>query len=476
MYGAGVRTRSASVCAAIGLIAVTPARAEPGEVIGADGMVFAGVTGGDPAGGVVNPATLGILRPGTLGTVTVLGAVEQLGIDRRQVALDGSVTAGEAVRDRTAGAGLAIGAVTGGRALSFAGQLDVPPPDETIDDPAVADHTRGSRTRRFGGGAGVAFRFGSRFHFGIWVDVTDHRQVLRFARDTALEAGRDPVRGIGSDCGGVACGLGAPAARELWRVELEPATLGINDAVYTLGVLVRLPRGLTLGLSAQRPWESGRYTTAGTAIITRAPRDGGAVVRGDAVFHQHLPETYRVGLRATLPRGWDATAEARLRRLSRAEPQHLRVFGGELADAGVPEFVTLARGLDDAYALEVGAEQDDARVWRFGARLGYDTGATTAAALSARAPWAARVSAAVGVQLRRDRLTVSLGYRLDAQAPTTTGASRFDPLAQLGCADAGYDYDAPACASVRAGYGMATGLGDYWRLGHSARLTLGFPL
>jgi hypothetical protein len=146
VYGAGVRTRSASVFAAIGLIAVTPARAEPGEVIGADGMVFAGVTGGDPAGGVVNPATLGILRPGTLGTVTVLGAVEQLGIDRRQVALDGSVTAGEAVRDYTAGAGLAIGAVTGGRALSFAGQLDVPPPDETIDDPAVAEHTRGSRT------------------------------------------------------------------------------------------------------------------------------------------------------------------------------------------------------------------------------------------------------------------------------------------------------------------------------------------
>lgn len=477
MYRRGVRALPASLCVAALALGAGPAQAEPGEDAAVDGMVFAGTTAADPSSAAVNPAAMGAMRAGRQVFATVVGAVEQHGITRRSVDPDtGAVTDAGTVRDHTAGAGAIVGGVTASRAFSFGLQLVMPTPAETIDDPAVAEHTRGSRTRQYGGGAGVAIRVGSRLHFGIWASLTDRRQVVRFARDTALEAGRDPVRGVDADCGGGPCGFSNPAARELWRVELEPSSLGVSDVVYTVGLLVRVTRGLTVGLAAQRPWESGRYTQVGVATITRAPRDGGGTVVGDAVLHQHLPETYRLGVRAALPRGWEATGEARLRRLGRADPQNLRVFGGQVADAGLPEFMTLPRGLSDAMTLELGVEQDDARVWRFGARLAYDTGTTEARYLSARAPWAAQVTAAVGVQLRRDRYTLSLGYRLDAQPPTTTGASAYDPLARLACVEANYDYDAPGCAAVRDGYGIATAVGDYWRLGHTARLTLGFEL
>jgi hypothetical protein len=155
----------------------------------------------------------------------------------------------------------------------------------------------------------------------------------------------------------------------------------------------------------------------------------------------------------------------------------VRVFGGELVGTDVPEWTLRPQGLHDAYAAEVGAEQTDlGQRLRIGGRFGFDTGAVADQALSPRAPWGTQFSLSLGGQVRLDRWILQLGYRVDAQIPTSSDPSAYDPIARIDCVESGHDYDLPACAAVRAGYGTSTAAGTYDRVSHSARVVVRFVI
>lgn len=483
VYGAAVSALPRRLRRALGALAIaassTVAQASPADDPATDGQVFAGVTGADPANATTNPAALLRLTPGihafSFGTV----ALEQISIERRLESTTGALSSGPTVDDTTLGGGVTLGFAVASPRRMGALLTSLRPPDETIDDDAVAYHTRGSRTRRIDWATlAGGFSLTSRLYLGLAGTLVDRHQRVSFARDTALDAGRDPARGVDSDCGGAACGLENPAARELWSVDVTPTSLLTTDnLIYTVGVMARLPSGVWAAVAVERPWRLGAFTMAGDATVVRAPRDGGATLRGEAVVIQHLPEVWRAGARGPVAPGWELAGEVRWRRTYRTDPVDVRVFGGELAGTDLPEWNLRPRGLDNAWAADLGLEPIDAgQRWRFGGKLGIDTGVVADDRLSARAPWGKQVTAALGAQLRLDRWVLQLGYRFEAQLPTSADPSAFDPIARLDCVEADHDYDLPACATLRAGYATSGAAGTYGRFTHTARIALRFVL
>lgn len=475
-----MRAHAVTTAIAIAAALAAPVAASPGDDVGTDGMTFAGVTGADPANVTTNPAALIRIEPGVHGFVLGRFALHQLRVERLRVDPgDGSLGPGPDVSESRFGAGYTVGVAwtTSRSALGLSTSLR--PPDETMTDPAVSDHSRGSRTRRFDiFSIGLAFRITNRLSFGAGAAFVDRYQRLAFSRDTALEAGRDPMRGVGSDCAGAPCGLEDPAARELWTVDVTRALRDLEgNFMLSVGALARLPRGVLFGVGLERPLISSEITMSGDARIVRAPRDGGGVLEGDAELRQTQPEIWRAGARGLLSPGWELLGELRWRRLHRADRVDLRLYGGDFVGDEVPEWTLRPLGLRDAIAMELGAEQiDTGQPVRWGARLAYDTGAVSEDRLSPRAPWGQQLTAGAGVQLRFERWIVQVGYRVDWQPPASTDGSAFDPIARIDCVEADYDYDLPACATVRAGYGTSTAAGTYGRWSHGARVALRFVI
>jgi hypothetical protein len=462
--------------AATGLTAVRRADGSPGEDDLIDGAVFAGATSPHPGNVTGNPAALLRLTPGVHLFVHGSLRVDDVEIDRQRVAPDGSTSAGPRVSDS-----MLSGGGVGGFALAQANRLVAlsfgwRPDEDTIARDAAAYQSKGDRGRRIdwltiAGG----FRLTGRLYFGLSGTLAGRRQRLGFARDSALEAGSDPTRGIASDCGGAPCGFENPLAREEWQVDVEPRTiLSTDNLVYTVGVLIEARKDLWIGIASERPWQLGPLPMEGRVQVTSAPRDGGVVRTGLAEVAVRLPVVWRLGVRGRIRPGWDAIGELRLRRLSRVGGYDLHTLGGDLHLSDLPEWYPRPRGLTDAYAAWAGLEQlDDGRVARFGAWLGADSGAADARTLSSTSPWGAEVAGSLGLQLRlRTRWVLQLGGQLRYQLPTSTGASAFDPRARVECADSGYDRDLPACAIVRDGFGLPTAAGDYRRWSALASLGL----
>jgi hypothetical protein len=460
---------------AVSIWPVMHASASPGEE-SFDGAVFAGPTGTHTGSIIANPASLLRMTPGWHLFLNSVVRAEQIAIDRSTVAADGTTGAGPRIRGNTAGAGGQLGAIFAWPGGMIAGAASLLPPDETLaDEPALDFHSRGIRTRRIdwfslAGG----YRYGSALHLAFSATLSERRTKLGFARDTALDAGRDPTRGVTSECGGVACGLENPLATEQWTIEVEPEFLDISNLVLSAGLLIRLSSTTLFGLTWQRPWSLGSYELSGTARVVGAPRDGGQVWTGEATLFVDLPEIWRVGTRTIITPGWELVSEVRWRRLADLGTYDLRTHGGDLAEGDIPEFYPRARGLRDAVAVEVGIEPIDVGQTIIGGiRFGGDTGATSSTSLSPTSPWGAELTTAIGAQLRLGAAwIIQTGYRLAYQPTISATPSEFDPIDRLDCVDSGYDFDLPACATVRDGYGLPTAAGTYGRLSHVAWLGL----
>ncbi len=457
----------------------SPVAASPGDAPW-DGAVFAGPTAPHPANVAANPAALLLTTPGTHFFVGGVGRLEQLVVERRTVDESGATGPGPTARGTTTGAGGHVGALRAwpGGVIAFLATL--PPPVETLaGEDALAYHTRGSRSRAFDlATVAAGYRVTSRISLGLAGSYGTRSTVLRFARDTALEAGRDPDRGTASDCGGARCGLEHPAASELWTIDVGSDPTSLDNLSLSGGVLVRLPGEVLFGLTYQRPWRLGRIERTGTARVVAAPRDGGAVLTGETTVYDRVPEIVRLGARSRPLERWDLVGELRWRRLGTATRDDVRTYGGDLAAGGVPDLYPRPRGLRDAVALEVGLEQVElGQVTRLGARLGVDTGAVGAERMSARAPWGRHLSANVGLQVRlAARWVFQLGYGVEYQGDVVVSPGAFDPIDRLDCEDGGHDLELPACATVRAGYGAPTAAGTYGRITHAGRLTLRLEL
>lgn len=462
-----------------------PAAASPGDAPW-DGAVFAGPTSPHPSNIIANPAPMLLMTPGTHLFLGGVGAIDQLAIDRRIVDENGGFGDGPSVDGTTAGLGGHIGIMRAwpGGAIAFISST--PPPDETLaGQAALAYHTRGTRTRMVDYGTlSLAYRLTSRISVGGSGTLSIRDTVMRFARDTAAEAGRDAARGTESDCGGMRCGLENPLAAEEWTVtvrsdrwnwgnQFETPALTLDDLRFAFGALVTLPGDVRVGVTYQRPWNLGRIARTGDVIVVGAPRDGGGVYGGDATIFDKQPQIVRLGARSRMLPRWDLVGELRWRMVGRASYEDVRTYGGGLADGGVPAIYPRPRGLRDAYALELGLEEiDDGQVLRLGARVGADSGAVAGDRLSPRAPFGSQLSAGGGAQLRFGRWVMQLTYNVAFQPAQTAEPGAFDPVRLLDCVDGGYDVTLDACSTVRAGYGAPTAAGEYRRISHVGRVSL----
>lgn len=462
------------------LVVAGPAAASPGEDDDADGAPFAGVTAPHPSNTTANPAALFRLPPGTYLFFQGGLRLDRIAIDRRAVdPATGVLSPAPTVADSTlAPGGRVSGVWVSGSRLLLAGAVAWRPPEDTIDRTATGYLTAGDHATA----VDLTLAFSSRLHRKVLIGVSGtfsvwNRSRLRFARDTALEAAHDPARGIDSDCGGSPCGLENPQARQAWDVDVS--TDFLSTGRYTVGVAVQPVADVWLGAALELPWRTGDIDRAGSVRITEAPRDGGGQLAGQATVTVRAPVVLRVGMRARLTPGWEAVAEGRYRWLDQVGPYDLHVSGPDLETADVPGWYPRPRGLSDALAAWAGFEQldDGLRRARLGAWFGADGGAVDAAHLSPISPWSAELSAALAVQLRLGpRWSLQLGSSVRYQVPRTELAGAFDPLDRLACADSGYDRDLPACADVRAGYGLPTAAGDYRRWTHVANATLRITL
>jgi len=462
----------------------TPAVGSPFEDSTVGGAVFTGPVHGDMTSIVVNPAALGLAPEGVHFYLGGSLHVDQIGIDRRGVdPATGAETPGASVDAITVTPTGSIGVMGSNHKIGIALVLSWPPVENRFvaDQEALRYHSLGgSHDSQHWGVLGTWLRVDDPIVIGVAVGVSESEVELRFDRDTALEAGRNSVDGIASDCGGAPCGLENPAAAEHYVIHTDSSDLG-DKAWIGLGVTWELPAGWLLGASYRSP---PGFTTSlalspidvrGTVEMTAAPRDqgsAGAVVhRGDAEISFNLPQTLRVGVRGPVLPGLDLVAAIRYETLSRHGQYDIRMFGGDLP-ASVPSWYPRYRGFDDVVTLEAGLEQHDGgEPVRLGGRLRFESGAVDAAETTPLQVEGLNLAAAVGIQLRlggRWMLRASYGLTWYPQVSASPGV--FDPIGRLDCVDADYDYD--QCAAVREGRGIPTAAGDYRRLDHALRTGL----
>jgi long-subunit fatty acid transport protein len=342
---------------------------------------------------------------------------------------------------------------------------------------ALQYHTLGTRERTYSATFGGSVRITDEWYFGLTFSAETRHLHLRYARDTALEQGHGPG-GVDSVCGGAPCGIGNPLATEIYDVQVHTDVFSRDNIAPNLGMVYQLGKDLYLGLAYHAPpGLSIQNQLHGNMVVTRAPRDGGYLVRGGATVNLSEPASADLEVRARLPDRLDLHVGARWEDLSRFEAYDVRGYGTALATIGAPEWTERPRGYHDPLALWAGVEQIETKAlwqWRFGARLGVETSAVPDARTSpnAIAPLSATGDVGAEVRVPGTQMILQLSYGLQYFPTVHVLDSSYDPRDRLACIDNGFDYSTPACQSVRRGYAIATAAGDYSRLEHALRIGL----
>jgi hypothetical protein len=470
-----------TIAAVVGPIGVSAPAASPLDDPTAGRAVFTGAATPHATSILLNPAAL---APGLTGVHFYTGGtlrIDQATIDRSVVGADGSVTAGDSVRatDLGPGATFALWTVTSSHNLAVGGQLVSPAPATRFieGEDALRYHTLGGlhRTTELGTLA-AAYRVVRRVYVGGGVSLTRTRVRMSFARDTALEAGRDAVRGVASDCGGAPCGIENPLAAERYDVEVAPGSLvAADNLTYRISALVEVYPDWWVGATYRLP--SIGVALEGGAKVTAAPRDGGEVQLGRAIVNLDLPSTVDAELRGRLSPYYDLHVGVHWEDLSTFTDYDVRLLG---FDPEVPAWIQRPRGYQDALRGWAGVEQVDlGQTVLWGARAGLATPAVGTAYVSPTTIERWSVTGDVGGQWRIGRsLVAQLSYGIDFRpgVEVDAAASAYDPIDRLDCIDSGFDYSTPACQHVREGFAIPTAAGTYRRFEHSFRLGLRYDI
>lgn len=451
---------------------VSPALASPLGDPTNGRAVFTGATVPHATSIELNPAALGL---GTRFEVYVAATslLNQIQIERRTLDLaTGDLSPGPRVRDTQLAPGAMI-AVVGhpSERLTLGGSVYLPAAERLPEGhEALRYHTLGGGESNLLVTVGVGFRVTSTLYFGASLSHENRLLDLRYARDTALEAGPD---GIASDCGGAPCGVENPLATELYDVDVRSPWLSASNLKVTVGTVFRVYRDVWVGLAYHTPPGGDIQTTLdGTMEVTRAPRDGGGLVRGRSTVYVSYPASIDGEIRARLPGELHLHVGGRWQDLSRMQAYDVRGFGSTFRANGIPEWVLRPRGYDDSIALWAGVEQiDRGEPLRVGARLGFVSSAVDTERASAVAIAPASFTADVGVQARvAPSWVFQLSYGLSYFPTVDVTDSLYDPRHQLACFESGFDYTTIACEAVRNGYALPTAAGSYDRLEHAFRL------
>jgi hypothetical protein len=463
------------------VIAAPAATASPLDDPTAGRAVFTGAASTHATSILLNPAALAI-GPTATGVHFYTGGtltIDQLSIDRQVMDENGQLAPGDKVGavEFGPGATFALWTVTNSRNLVVGGHLVSPAPGQQFvsGEAALRYHSLGGthRTTELGTLA-AAYRIVSRVYLGGAVSLTRTRVAMRFARDTALEAGRDPARGITSDCGGVACGIEHPLAAETYNIDVAPASLvSADNLTYRISALVEVYPQWWISATYRLP--STGISLEGSARVTGAPRDGGVVQDGRALVNFDLPSTVDAAVRGRISPTFDLHVGGRWEDLSTFADYDVRLLG---FDADVPDWIERPRGYHDALRLWAGVEQvDSGQRFLWGVRGGLSTPEVKTSRVSPTTVERWGVSVDVGGQYRiASGLRAQLSYGLEFQPAVDVRASEYDPVDRLDCIDSGYDYSTTACQHVRDGYAIPTAAGTYRRFEHSFRLGLRYDI
>lgn len=474
------RILTLSACASIAQgIAGPPALASPRSDPTAGRAVFTGATMPHATSISLDPAALGLGSRNEL-YLALTSVLQQLDIERRTLDVGtGALAPGASVDDTQLAPGAGLAFIWQPRQrLTLGFEARVPPSEVHPEghDP-LRYHTLGGGQRTYAATAGFSLRLTSALYFGVSVSHENTFVRLRYARDTALEAGRGPG-GIESDCAGAPCGVENPAATELYDADVRSAWLSADNLRVNLGTVIRLYPDIWLGLAYHAPPGLGLQTTLdGTMTVTRAPRDGGEVLRGRSAVSVSLPASVDAELRARLPADLELHVGGRWEDLSRLQAYDVRAFGSTFRNAGIPEWTVRARGLEDAVATWAGVEQLDlGQAYRLGARVGFETAAVPEARTSALTAAPTSLTFDAGAQLRLQAWTVQVSYGLAYALPVSVEDSAYDPRHRLACIDSGFDYTTAGCAAARDGYALPTAAGEYRRIDHAFRIGFRYEL
>jgi hypothetical protein len=443
--------------------------------------VFTGVATAHATSLASNPGALSLGPSGAHLYVAATGTLEWMKVERQLLALDtGELSPGPTASGLVASPGATLAVWLARRAFTVGVEVLSPDPAHGTlrAEEALRYHTLGDQLRvtRLGT-IGVSRRVLGRVYLGGSVSLIRPTLRLRYARDTALEAGRDSVRGLASDCGGAPCGVENPLAAERLALDAQPdALVTYDNAVWTAALQAELAPAWWLAVAYRLI--PARTTLRGTGTLTTAPRDGAVDVRGDVLAYLTLPSAIDVELRGPLADPWELHVGGRWEDSSTLDAIDVRLLAADLRATGAPEWTRRARGLRDPLALWAGVEQADLgqRVL-VGARLGVRSPevARERTAPAAIAGWAGSLD--LGLQVRLGGgLVAQLAYGVEVFPRVDVSVSAYNPADRLDCLDSGTDYDTVACANTRAGFAVPTAAGAYTRVSQAARLGIRYDL
>ncbi len=436
--------------------------------------VFTGAVSPNPTSIDVNPAAIGMSVNSEL-YISMLGVLDQYSIDLADIDKVNAVAAAPG------GTVVALWKTGANSAITLGLELfRWLPSEHFVEDDRLRYHTLGGYHRVFQpvlGGA--SFRVTNRFYVGASLGFQNQKLKLRWSRDTALDAGRDPDRGVDSDCGGMPCGIGNPAASEDYEVIADYGLFSEAVLVANLGATVRIAKDTWIGLSWHTPPGLAiQNELTGTIEVERSPRDGGVALSGGATVYISQPASFDLGFRTRIREALDLHVGARWEHLSRFQAYDVRGYGSTLPPAGVPEWQPRPRGFHSTYAVWAGVEQvERTSPLIVGGRIGMETSALDDERTSPMTIAPTSLTLDAGAQWRiADSWLLLATFGLQYYPTVDVSESAFDPDDRLSCMDAGYDYTLPACASVRGGYAIASAAGSYSRIEHAVRLAVRIEL
>jgi long-subunit fatty acid transport protein len=314
----------------------------------------------------------------------------------------------------------------------------------------------------------AAAKVSRRFFFGAAVNVYETRADLAFARDTAVDAGSAGIEQPSVLCGGKACGLENPLARQNVRAKAFGGGVG-----FSLGLLGRPVDRVWLGLSyTSRPFGSGvlgfPLRGEGGARVssplgqTNADCLNDFACRGNVILSQSTPDFAQAALRIEISPRLEFESEIRYVHYGAKSEIGLTLDGGDLARLGAfrpPVLQTIDRGLQDAWGAEASMRIFAVDQLRLAPSIVVESSAVNRGAVSAAAIEATKLDAALTMEWRPSK-SLFIGAHVGGTAYFLRDAGeRFSPRAAATCVDAKFSLD--ACQAVVAGDALSSAAGRY---------------
>ncbi len=451
--------------------------------------VFTGVTEPHASSIYLNPAAIGLAG---IGWHLFLGG--NLRVDRYDIArlritdANGTESPVGAVTAQTmTPSGIVAGYLKSDRvAVGLA--IETPMAERFIaDQEALRYHTLGGYHYQFGIALAASIYTLNRLYVGFGLSFLAERMRLRFARDTALDQG---TAGIDSPCppNDDPCGIENDGAVERYNILVASggfqsfdwtspfSVFGTSNLALSLGAMYRVTDDWWIAASYQGPpGILSSVSIAGRVRVDRAPRDGGARLTGEAGIDYDLPHTFHLGGRGPILPDWDLVADARLQTHQSHDRIDVRMFGGELAEAGVPEWYPRYLGFTWTGRIQAGLERSERGPLRYGARLGWEKATLPTDRITPLHVAGMQLYLNLGGELRLGQSVVLGASYHFGWFPTLHPNSRvYNPLDRLDCVDQQYQLD--TCAPAREGRALPLADGDYSRLQHILAVSLRYDV